>query len=404
MMKRILTAVIAALLMIPARGWAQTKNDTIKSLIERAEMTSLNAMDDGDYQKALDARATQLKLIESNYGKTDSAYCKGLVYLGKCLVRLDRYDEAAKALGQAACIYGNNFSRTDYEYAVMLDNWSMYLALNKEYEKSLEKADSSLAIFNSLPDMKVGDDMAVVLIHVAESNYYLKKYKEAIIYQIRGLDQIRKVHSEHSATYVNELGYLAEYQELNGEKEKAEKTKEKAERLQKEIDNGVVDFPDLSDVKDANDAHQRRFDALRMSEFLLSHYVTHEQMNDVARFIFSWMIQSPDCDIIVGEDEAKLLTEDNGSIYHVALEASACIDAINDRTKDFTFSRYATATTDMMNYYDANKKYTGKVAYIEKLIKMYKKSPEKMYTFLKEKYDKLMSIPKINGKDMDKGE
>lgn len=403
MMKRILTAVTAALLMIPAGGWAQTKSDTIKSLIKRAEITSLNAMSDGDYQKAIDARATQLKLIESNYGETDSAYCKGLVYLGKCLVRLNRYDEAAKALGQAAGIYGNNFSRTDYEYAVMLDNWSVYLALNKEYEKSLEKADSSLTIFNTLPDMKLGVDMAAVLIHVAESNYYLKKYKEAVIYQIRGLDQIRRINSEHSEWYISELGYLAEYQELNGEKDKAEKTKDKIERLKKETDEGVVDFPDLSLVKDPNDAHDRRYDAARMSEFLLNHYVTHEKINDVAKFIFAWMIQSPDCDVIVGEDEAKLLTDGNSAIYHVAFEASACQQAISSMTKDFTLARYIKATTEMMDYYVANKKYTGKVAYIEKLIKMYKKSPEKILKYLQDKYNKLKEMATINGKDIMKG-
>lgn len=402
MIKRIVMAMIAVLFVTSAEGWAQTKNDTINDLIKRAGITSLNAMDDGDYQKAIDARATQLKLIESNYGKIDSAYCKGLVFMGKCLVRLQRFSEATKTLEEAACIYGNNFSRTDYEYAVMLDNWSMYLALNKEYEKSMEKVDSSLAIFNTLPDMKLGDDMASVLVHVAESNYYLKKYKEATIYQIRALDQIRKVHSEHCATYISELGYLAEYQELNGEKDKAEKTKEKAARLQKEMDNGVVDFPDLSMVKDANDAHERRFDAARMADFLLTHYVTHEKMNDVARFLFTWVMQSPDCDVIVGEDEAKLLTEENGGIYHIAFEAAACKEAIEERTKDFTLSRYVGATAAMMEYYEANKKYTGKVSYLEKLMKMYKKSPDKVYKYLEEKYNKLMSMPRINGKDIKK--
>lgn len=400
-MKRIFRNCLLATLalIMSTAAIAQDKKLSADELIEMTGQTSLNALAKGDYQKALDARLSQLQLIENTRGKIDSTYCNALIFAGKCYVRLQKSDAAVRALEEATLIYGNNFSRDDREYAIMLDNLSVYLAIEKRYEESLAKADSSLAIFTKIPELAVSADMSAVLIHVAESDYYLEKYKEATIYQIRALNIIKQMYGEHSDSYVSELEYLEEYQELNGEKEKAQQTREKVERLKKEIEDGVVDWPDLSPVKDAEDARTRRFDAARMADYYTSHYITATKMNEVAVFLFTWTIQSDQCHIALGENEAKLLADDKARAYYSAFIASICRDAVRDGKEEYTEEVYTDAMVCALNYYTHNKKYTGKVKFLENLIKTYNKNPDNLFKTLSDYYRKLKEHADKNGNE-----
>lgn len=400
-MKRIfINCLLAALaLILPAAAIAQDKKLSADDLIYMLGKASLNDFAKGNYQKALDARLSQLQLIENTHGKIDSAYCYALIHAGRCYFRLQKSKAAVKALEKATLIYGNNFSRTDREYAAMLDNMSIYLAAEKRYEESLAKADSSLAIFTKLPERAVSKDMSAVLIHVAESNYYLKKYKEATVYQIRALNIIKQMYGEHSDSYVSELEYLEEYQEMNGEEEKAKQTHEKVERLKKEIDDGVIDWPDLSPVKNAEDARTRRFDAARMADYYTSHYITAPKMNEVAIFLFTWTIQSDQCHIALGENEAKMLADDKARTYYGAFIASICRDAVLDGKEEYTEEVYTDAMICALNYYTGNKKYTGKVKFLENLIKTYDKNPDNLFKTLSDYYRKLKEHADKNGNE-----
>ncbi len=136
-----------------------------------------------------------------------------------------------------------------------------------------------------------------------------------------------------------------------------------AKILEEQTDGKV---PSVAEVTSAEDAHARNEEARLACLFYLKHYLTADDMDKTAQFIFSWTQASPDVTIPIGEAEAKWMNEETAP-YLVAFMASCSLYQLNNETNELPEDNYLAAVTDMLNYYSHNKETTGTNAELERL-------------------------------------
>ncbi|MBQ7420645.1 MAG: tetratricopeptide repeat protein [Prevotella sp.] len=376
-MKKVL--FIVNLVLITLYVNAQTSDDITE--ISKLDSIANAELDAGNYTQSLQFRLKQLEILKQTVGENDSTYIFKLSLLGKCYYRTKLVDKAVETAQKVVDLYGASISQQDRAYAIALDNLAFYQSAVQQYEAGLDNCQKALSIYEK---HLVNDyHLAAILSHLAELCSHNNRKIDAINYELRSLNIIKQLFGEHSEEYLTEAPYLQIYYEENGDSAQAEKLADNIERLTEETKKGIIDLPTSIELKNAETAHEHNNDVYRCIEYYLNHYVVAYQMNEVANYILNWSKVTADSHVVIGENETKLMEDKKSMPYFIAYIAGCSKYALEAEEADFTYDTFKFAMIQALNYYQANKQYTGEIKYLEKYIKAYHKSHEKFNTLLR---------------------
>ena len=214
-MKRIVLTLVALLGMVSA--WSQT-DEISKEQADKLNAITLKLMEQKRYDDAIKAKERELVILKSLYGETDSTYIKQFAFSAKLYYRNEQAAEAASVIEKAANLYATHVSNNDAMYAYYLDNLSLYQLSTKDCAKAAENCRKALTIYEKLG--RNDYDLAIILMHMAEASHDIDQTSEAIKYEIRSLNLIKKICGEHSDEYIDELPYLHKYYDNQTEERK----------------------------------------------------------------------------------------------------------------------------------------------------------------------------------------
>ncbi|MBM6992394.1 MAG: tetratricopeptide repeat protein [Prevotella sp.] len=362
---------------------------TLSTFAQRAQTLALDSTAnrlfmEKNYEKSLAIRKIQLNRLKSEVGDSSYDYIMRLIQVGKCYYRMMQPEKAEEAAQQVVDLYGQYKSTSDEEYAFALDNLALYQGSLKKSAEGLKNAEKALEIYQNF--YKHNHDIAIMYAHVAELAHDNGDNAKAIRQELMSLNVFKNLYGEHSEDYISEARYLQKYYEANGDKEKAKALADRLETLEKETKEGVVDLPKPMEFTSDAVAHEHNNDARRCAEYYLTHYINANKMNDAAAYIMAWSQATSDSHVVIGENEGKLINNSKTLCYGVAYIAGCSLYALKTGMADFTFDTFQSAMVDMLNFYNANKKITGEVKYLEQYVKAYGKGADNLVALLKKNF------------------
>lgn len=363
-MKKIL--VYLFLCFAPLSAWSQDTPATQEEA-DKLDSLVLKLMNYKRYDDALTAKLREVDILKQLRGEKDSAYLCNKAFFGKIYYRLRKAEEAAKITTEAAEEYGEHVSNKDENYAFYLDNASIYWASINEFAKAKELSRRSLTVYEQLG--KQDFDLANILIHMAENCDGNGQPQEAIKYDLLALNLLKKITGEHSDNYIEELGYLQRYYEHAGDANNAKKTKEHAERLAEEKEQGYVDLPEPIQFKTPEICHEHNDDALTCIAYYLTHMLSAPNMNQAAQYVINWSVASEDVNIAIGEKLSKLALSQESMPYFTAFIAASSYYCLTENVKQLDEPLFVKAVTALLQFYEPNRKLTGKVEVLEDYLK-----------------------------------
>ncbi len=367
MMKRTILTLVALLSMVST--WSQT-DEISKEQADKLNAITLKLMDQKRYDDAIKAKERELVILKSLYGETDSTYIKQFAFSAKLYYRNKQSAEAINVIEKAASLYAANVSNNDAMYAYYLDNLSLYQLSINDYVKAAENCRKALTIYEKLG--RNDYDLAAILMHMAEASHYTDQTSEAIKYEIRALNIIKKICGEHSDEYLNELPYLHKYYTAVNDKKNAKLVEDKIARLNKEKEEGIVDLPEPIVFKSAEECHEHNGDAFECIKYYLTHKVSAPQIDQAARYILNWSAASGDVNINIGKEIAPLASEKNPA-YLVAYIASCSYVCLKENMKELDEEHFIQAIDILLQFYKPNSQLTGKVDLLENYLKLQEK-------------------------------
>ena len=369
-------------------GTAAPQNPRIIELDNKA----LRQFANKEYNEALATALEELEFIKKEESENYRGQAFLLAFISRCYFRQNAYKKAVEYGLKSAELYGEKCSSDDIQYANLIDNVALYYTCLEDFEKAEKYSDEAVKIHNKY---FVNDkEMGGVLAHAAEIKYSLGKYNEAVPLQEHALSVIENDEGTHSEHYLNELKYMKKYYEKVGNTTKLEEMEALEEKLQDEVENGYV--PPLVEFKTAEKCREHNEDAYYCSLYFLHHYLSNEKMSQAARYIHAWTIASPDVMVYFGEAEAKWAADEKNYGYLIAYLAACTKYALTHEDPIDSEKQYQVAIIDILNYYSVNKEITGEVPAFEEYIKLYEKSPDKLYERIRKDHVKLQ-------KEVDKG-
>ena len=363
-MKRMLLIIAAMMLFLSA--WCQTDEFT-RQQADKLDSVTVKLMNQKRYEDAIKTKERELAILKALYGEKDTTYIKQFAFSAKLYYRNEQPDMAAKIVEQAAQLYADNVSNSDALYAFYLDNLSLYQSSNNEYDKAKESSRKALAIYEKLGQQDF--DLAIILMHMAETSHYCGESQEALKYEIRSLNIIKKLCGEHSDEYIGELPFLQKYYQAINDEKSAQRVGEDIEKLQKEKDDGFVDLPELIEFKSAELCHEHNDDALKCIQYYLTHTIRAPQMEQAAQYIMAWSIASGDVNIVIGEEVGSLASSKE-SMPYMAAYSYVCL---RDNVKDLNEAQLMDVFDILLQFYEPNSSLTGKVELLDKYLKLKEK-------------------------------
>lgn len=380
-MKHLLKLTLALLLLLPLAMQAQN----MKSIAKMDTMV-MKLYEKESYKKCVEVLHKQKVLLDEK----DSLYFANLRWQARCYCRLNDYGMAAKTAKEALDNWEKYHDTNNRSYILMLDNYGLYLAAgdNPDYDTALKYSKEALTRYEKL--QQNDEDMAAILFHVAEIYAFKKQFAEAVKYELRALNIFKTLYGEHDDAYIDELEFLANYYDGNGQKQKAQETRDLQEKLSKEQEGGIVDLPEVIEFKTTNECRAHKDDALKMTQYYLGHLLSADKMGNAAQYIMSWSAVTDLVHITIGKDEAELFTEKYYP-YAVAYIAGCCESALVTDSADFSRDMFRYAIASMLEFYDGgNRDLTGKVPYLERYMKAANKDESALLALIDKYYDKLM--------------
>lgn len=367
-MKRMLLIIAAMMLFLSA--WCQTDEFT-RQQADKLDSVTVKLMNQKRYEDAIKTKERELAILKALYGEKDTTYIKQFAFSAKLYYRNEQPDMAAKIVEQAAQLYADNVSNSDALYAFYLDNLSLYQSSNNEYDKAKESSRKALAIYEKLGQQDF--DLAIILMHMAETSHYCGESQEALKYEIRSLNIIKKLCGEHSDEYIGELPFLQKYYQAINDEKSAQRVGEDIEKLQKEKDDGFVDLPELIEFKSAELCHEHNDDALKCIQYYLTHTIRAPQMEQAAQYIMAWSIASGDVNIVIGEEVGSLASSKESMPYLVGFMAAYSYVCLRDNVKDLNEAQLMDVFDILLQFYEPNSSLTGKVELLDKYLKLKEK-------------------------------
>lgn len=347
-------------------SWSQT-DEISKEQADKLNAVTIKLMDQKRYDDAIKTKERELVILKALNGETDSTYIKQLAFSAKLYYRNNQPEEAVKAIEKALSLYAVHVSNDDVFYAYFLDNLSLYQITLKEYAKAASNCRKALTIYEKLG--RNDYDLAAILMHMAESSHYNGETTEAIKYEIRALNVIKKVCGEHSDEYIGELPYLQKYYQAVNDDKNAKQVEEMISRLEKEKEKGIVDLPEPITFKSAELCHEHNADAFKCIKYYLTHKVSASQIDQAARYIINWSEASDDVMIVIGKELAPLASKKNLA-YMVAYIASCSYVCLRENIKELDEEHFIEAIDILLQFYKPNSQLTGKVELLENYLEL----------------------------------
>lgn len=256
-------------------------------------------VDKGSYATAIELFKRCSTIYKRLNGKTDDKYVNAMALLAKSYVRNEQVQDAIKVTEKLLGDIESQKQTSDY--AIILDNLSFYYAMGDQKEKALEASKEVLKICEKadIPD----DDLSSILIHAAENFSAMDEHAEAIRLQLRALDRIHQTYGLGSEKYIEELKYLQQYYEKDGQTAKASKTAESIESLEKP-GGGVRPVEELSSVEDCT---YHRGDALWCAEYFLTHSLSATNALQAGQYVTTWCIKTDELNLEIDERHMKCI-------------------------------------------------------------------------------------------------
>lgn len=343
--------------------------------------------DQEEFDKSREIWQHKLQQLDKQGAAKDSSYIIRLCQIGKCWYRTNQIDSAIATAQRVVDLYAQNVNSTDKHYAFYLDNLALYQDDAKKFDIAYDNCRKALDVYQNLH--KNDYDLSIILIHCAETSHYMKKYNDAVAYELRALNILKQLYGEHSKEYIDEAPYLQKYYEENGDKDKAGQMQARIDKLQKEADDGEVDLPEMIEFETAEQAHAHNHDALRYCEYYLNHKLNDKHMQEAGLYILSWSQASGDVHIVMSENEAKITnSKEEGIVYILALCAGCSEYALKTGKADYSYDMFEYGMCSLLNFYQNNREITGENKYLEKFIAEYKKSQDDFKKMLRKTFDK----------------
>jgi len=366
--KRVLLTIAAMVVVLGA--WSQ--NDAIsREQADKLDSVTVKLMNQQRYEDAIKAKERELTILKTLYGEKDSTYIRQLAFSAKLYYRNKQPKEAANIVERAAQLYADNVSNSNDLYAFYLDNLSLYQISIEEYDKAKENCRKALTIYEKLG--RKDHDLAVILMHMAESSHYVGENNEAVKYELRALNVISNVYGKHSDEYLEELPYLQKYYDALGDKKNAEKVEESYNRLEKEKKEGYVDLPELIDFKTPEICRQHNDDAMSCIVYYLTHKLSAPQIDQAGQYIIKWSSASEDVMIMMGKELSALVGTRTSMPYFVAYLASYCYYCLKNNVKELDEQQFMNAIDVLLQFYEPNRELTGKVELLDNYLRLQKK-------------------------------
>lgn len=391
MTKKVLLTIVALCCMVSV--WSQTDEMT-KEQAGKLNSVTIKLMEQKRYDDAIKTKERELTILKTLYGETDSTYIKQLAFSAKLYYRAEQPQEAIRVIEKAANLYADNVSSSDALYACYLDNLSLYQSSNNEYDKAKENSRKALTIYEKLG--RNDYDLAVILMHMAETSHYCGESQEALKYEIRSLNIVKKLYGEHSDEYIGELPFLQKYYQAVDDEKNAQRVGEKIEKLKKEKEDGFVDLPELIEFKSAELCHEHNDDALKCIQYYLTHTIRAPQMDQAAQYIMAWSMASGDINIVIGEEVGSLASSKESMPYLVGFIAAYSYVCLRENVKDLNEAQLMNVFDILLQFYEPNSSLTGKVELLEKYLKLQEKGK-----LQKEIHKIFMEQQAVQGKEVD---
>lgn len=345
-----------------------------------------------EYYSALKNYQTVASQMEQLGLTSDSLYYSSWNMIGRCYFRTEQYNAAIDATQRSIQLYLETRDSTSLQYAIMLDNISFYYLHASRNEEADLANSKALEIYYRY--MTNDADMKATLIHGAEIKDALQQYDDAISLQKHALTIQASLYGVHNKAYLSELDYLKSYYEHGGKKQEAEKVKEEIEKINHELEYGYV--PALTTFDSVEKCREHRVDAYYCCRYLLSHYLTTDQINEAANYIVQWSLVSDEVMISIAD---MPWLNDTTMIYAVANMAGNIIYALETPDEQMSdYDQYKKGVVSMLNYYSSNKKFTGEVSDFEEYLALYSKDEKRFFARVEKDYKSMQKKMKKNKK------
>ena len=350
-------------------AWSQTDEMT-RQQADKLDSLTIRLMNQERYEEAIKAKERELTILKTLYGEMDSTYIQQLAFSAKLYYRNRQADEAANTIEKAAQLYADHISNNDAQYAFYLDNLSLYLISAEKFEKARDNCRKALTIYEKLG--RNDYDMAIILMHMAESSHYCGQAQEALSYELRSLNIIKKICGQHSDEYIGELPFLQKYYQEVGDEKGAKRVEETIEKLQKEKEDGIADLPEPMKFEDKETCRKHNDDAMKCISYYLTHKVSAPQMNQAAQYIFNWCVASDDVDIVIGEEIASMAGSVESMAYHIAYMAAYSYFCLTEKVKKLDERLFISTIDVLLQFYEPNRELTGKVELLDNYLQLQK--------------------------------
>ena len=184
--------------------------------------------------------------------------------------------------------------------------------------------------------------------------------------------------------------------QVSREKSKAEKTESLINKLKDEKEKGIADIPEPIDFKTVEECRAHAADAYKCCKYYLGHRVNADKMDRAASYVMKWAAKSDQVTVVIGEEMAKLMGNQQTIPYVIAYFAGCSKYALDNDSAEFCRDMFVSAMADVLNFYDGgNRDMIGAVPSFDKMIETFKKGgAEALIVLLDEKYKELEDASK----------
>ena len=370
-------------------------------VIQKMDSIANSFYDQENYKKCVQVLDKQKELILKNSGDKDTLYFRALCLQASSYYMMDEFDKAISLAKEAKENWEKYHDLNHPDYIILLNSYGMYIGegKNADHETGLKYGLEALEKYEKL--MSRDENLAYILMHVANELSDLGRSSEAVKYQLRAINIFKEIKGEHSVEYMASLDVLAQYYKECGQEQKAKEIDELSTKLADEKEKGIVDLPEFIEFKTVEECRAHTDDAYQYIDYYLSHMLNADKMGQALSYVLGWSMVSDQVHIVIGMEEAKLSSEKTTIPYFAAYMAGCSKYAILADSAEFNRDMFVYSMAHVLDFYASNRVFTGKVEYLEKFLKVLdKKGEDALEALLDKQYEKLMQdIAKVGSKD-----
>ena len=375
------------MLLVPITVKAQ---DDIKSLDSLADV----AINNGNYAGGYLLRTKQIDMLSKQVDKSDSNLILLIANRGMCMERLQKFDEALTEVKKAVELWTEFKDSTSFCYAGLLNYLSVCQMNANQMNAAIESSQKSISLLEKIPNKDMGQwtNLGTAHTNFAETLFKLKRFKEAIEEELKGLKIIEKYNGDDTTPYLNELESLHKYLKESGNEAAADK-------ISMILEKGAADLrlPKVKEFASAEEASKYNTEALYCCKYYLDHPITAPKISEACLFFDNWNRLSKDVTVPYSDFENDICQSTSGTLCFLAYEAGIISNGLRYNIK-FDKTIYLAAIIKMTKFYINNKDYLGIVPPLEPFAQAYSPDKLKIIKLAEEKYETLNKFMKKSPK------